>query len=313
MLRIQPGRKRYCRELLNIYLERKSPQKGEKLSFTGINKRDVYNITAPFLSLGETFIAGRVEERDSEDSVVMFFRKDGEKWVADDKKDQFRLQDPFITKIDRELVFGGVEIFNKGSKKGNLGWRTLFFRGKSIYDLKQFSVGPEGMKDIRLVQLLDGRIGVFTRPQGNPGGRGTIGYITIDRLEELTAEKIKGADLLENQFYSDEWGGVNEVHLLKNGLLAVLGHIACFDTKGKRHYYPIAFSFDPVRKIATDLEILAVRSDFPIGPAKREDLFDVLFSGGIVRLSEGKAVLYLGISDTEAGKILIPDPFLKYE
>jgi hypothetical protein len=41
---------------------------------------------------------------------------------------------------------------------------------------------------------------------------------------------------------------------------------------------------------------------------------DVVFSGGLVRdVEEGKAVLYAGISDAEAQKIIIDDPFLPYE
>jgi hypothetical protein len=41
---------------------------------------------------------------------------------------------------------------------------------------------------------------------------------------------------------------------------------------------------------------------------------DVVFSGGLVRnIDEGKAVLYAGISDAEAQRITIDDPFLGYE
>ena len=47
----------------------------EKLVFSGVDSRDVYNITAPFVDNGKKIIAGRVEERDSEHSTVIFLRK----------------------------------------------------------------------------------------------------------------------------------------------------------------------------------------------------------------------------------------------
>ena len=93
------------------------------------------------------------------------------------------------------------------------------------------------MKDLRLVELQDGSIGVFTRPQGEKGGRGKIGFTRVASLEELSIDQINKAPLLEGQFVDEEWGGCNEIHLLPNGILGVLGHIACFDEQGDRHYY----------------------------------------------------------------------------
>ena len=58
-----------------------------------------------------------------------------------------------------------------------------------------------------------------------------------------------------------------------------------------------------------EMKIIAVRDDFPPGEAKREDLTDVLFSGGLVQLGSGEVELYVGVSDAEAHKIRIPDPF----
>ena len=43
------------------------------------------------------------------------------------------------------------------------------------------------------------------------------------------------------------------------------------------------------------------------------DLADVMFSGGLVRHGNGTATLYAGLSDTEAGQLLLADPFEKYK
>ncbi len=61
------------------------------------------------------------------------------------------------------------------------------------------------------------------------------------------------------------------------------------------------------------MRILAVRENFENGPSKREDLKDIVFSGGLVRQRNGTALLYCGVGDTEAHCITILDPFLEWE
>jgi len=134
------------------------------------------------------------------------------------------------------------------------------------------------MKDLRFVEQADGSIGIFTRPQGVKGGRGKIGYTAVDSLKEITHKLIDEAPILDQQFFDDEWGGSNEIHLLSNGLLGVLGHIAQFDEEGNRHYYPMVFAFNPDNRSYSDMEIIAERANFVKGPAKRTDLVDVVFS-----------------------------------
>jgi Protein of unknown function (DUF1861) len=302
-----------CEALLKEFRHAAQPFKAEKLVFTGVGERDVYNISAPFEDEGELVIAGRVESRDSEHSEVYFFVERDGKWTPREGAPVFALQDPFVSKIHGHLVFGGVQIFPHPTIEGTLSWRTIFYRGKNIASLKEFAKGPDGMKDIRLVELKDGSIGVFTRPQGEKGGRGKIGFTRIASLDDLTAEVIENAPLLDNQFIDEEWGGVNELHLLANGLVGVLGHIAYLDKEGNRHYYPMVFVLNPDTMETSNIELIATRSHFLEGPAKRPDLVDVVFSGGLIRKKDGTADLYAGISDAEAQKITIVDPFIKYE
>jgi hypothetical protein len=169
------------------------------------------------------------------------------------------------------------------------------------------------MKDIRLVELENGRIGVFTRPMMVEGARALIGYTEIGALEELTEENISAAKLLRHQFLPEEWGGANEAHLLPNGIIGVLGHIARMEDNNIRHYYPMVFAYHSVDHRYTPIKLIATRSMFPEGPAKRPDLVDVIFSGGLVRHKDGTASLYTGVSDAESHVIEIPDPFLEYE
>ena len=208
-----------------------------------------------------------------------------------------------------DLVFGGVRIHQVDG--GRLGWRTVFFRGSNIFHLEGFFVGPDGMKDIRLCDLQDGRIGVFTRPQGTKGGRGTIGYTEILCLEDLTVGVLDAAPLIENMFDPADWGGVNETHLLPDGEIGVLAHAAFYesdDDRQARHYLATAFTFNPRNRTFRNHRVIASRDQFPDGPAKRRDLKDVIFSSGLVRAGAGTR-LYAGLSDVEAHWIAIPDPF----
>lgn len=303
-----------CAVLFERFQRERPDRRGEKLVFSGVGERDVYNITAPFQDEGEWVIAGRVEDRSSERSEVMFFVERGGEWVVREGAPVFALQDPFVSIIRGELVFGGVEVYFDGDDPHYVtSWRTVFYRGFRIRELEPFAKGPLTMKDIRLVELNSGRIGVFTRPMPVGDARAMIGYLEIGELDELTEQAMEKADLLYDQFVKVEWGGGNEAHLLRNGLIGVLGHVARMDEGNIRHYYPMAFAYDPESRTHTPIKLIASRDMFPDGPAKRPDLEDVLFSGGLRRHEDGTATLYTGVSDAEAHRIVIDDPFLEYE
>lgn len=287
----------------------------ERLVFSGVGPRDVYNPTAPFLArlAGRQVevLAARVEARQSEASEAVFFERAGAGWRPLAKAPVFKLQDPFFARFGDELIVGGVETFPR--EGGGLGYRTVFYRGKDLSELKPFARGPDGMKDIRLIALPSGKILVLTRPQGKVGGRGKIAVTTIEDLAALGGEAIEKASVLEDLFAPEEWGGANELHLLKNGLIGVLGHVASFDEKGDRHYYPMVFAVDPATGRRSPMRVLLKRAQLPAGASKRPDLADVLFSGGLVRRADGTAELYVGAGDAEVYRVTIPDPFAEYE
>ncbi|WP_424768716.1 MTP-1 family protein [Paenibacillus sp. sgz302251] len=303
-----------CATLLEQYLEKNKPVINPvKLLFKGVGDRDVYNISAPFEDDGEQVIAGRVESRDSEHSHIMFFVERNGEWIPREGMQELELQDPFYTRVGGEIVLGGVQVYPHPTNAGALAWRTVMYKGKRLRELELFFTGPNGMKDLRIAELHDGSIVILTRPQGEKGGRGKIGFMRLASLAELTIEKVEEAPLLNEQFIDAEWGGANEIHLLSNGLVGVLGHIASFDEAGDRHYYPMVFALNPFTGEYTDIEIIAIRDKFLPGESKRTDLVDVVFSGGLVRKKDGFADLYAGISDAEAHRMTIQDPFLKFE
>ncbi|MBC1935344.1 DUF1861 family protein [Listeria grandensis] len=301
--------------LLAEYRAKNAPSAVERLAFVGVADKDVYNITAPFVvAEGVAVIAGRVESRDSEMAEIGFFEQRDASWVWLDGMPELALQDPFVTRIDGEWIIGGVEVFPSEADPAKLAWRTCLYRGAQLADLTLFFQGPVGMKDLRLKQLTNGDIAVFTRPQGEKGGRGKIGFCLVKNLADVTIELIEAAPLLAPHFAENEWGGANEIHVLKNGKLGVLAHIANFDLAGNRHYYAAICVIDPQDgTIVAPMEIISERGDFLAGPSKRPDLVDVVFSGGLIRKPDGTADLYVGISDADAQKRTIRDPFVKFE
>ena len=90
--------------------------------------------------------------------------------------------------------------------------------------------------------------------------------------------------------------------------VGVLGHVA-----GSLIYKQLLCDIilDPKTLTLSRYQIIAERSDFLSGPAKREDLKDVLFSAGLIR-KDGITTLYTGVSDAEVQAMEIDDPFPGY-
>ena len=312
---------------LNISQESPIPVSGTKLIFSGVpDNRDVYNITAPFSFEGRQYLAGRVESRNAHDSISGFFRRTQPGHYNFCSEFPFyQLEDPFFTWIGHEFVFGGVEIEKVGNETA---YRTVFYRGQGPNSLSDipFAKGPEYMKDIRIKMLPDGHIVVFTRPQGEIGGKGKIGITLIDSLDELRPEIIDNATLIFTGLTDDNWGGVNEIHVLDDQWLGLLSHKAKFfecndetrdliEGSGSadtmcRSYTATVFKYNWKTGQVTPMVAVAERQHFPEGPSKRPDLENVVFAGGLIRRDDGNAELYCGLSDTEAGYVVINDPFL---
>lgn len=299
---------------LDVLIERHRKQPNiietARLELLGAGNNDVYNIAQEFVWNGERIIAGRIEPRSSELSRIGFFHHAGGDWYVLKGKQLEAMQDPCVEIVDGELIVGGTEIF-----PNDLGhitmWHTTFFRGFDLANLQPFAIAPAKMKDVRLIKT--DKIHVFSRPQGGIAGPGRIGYFAIESLDELKPSSIAAAPLLTTQFEEGTWGGVNQIHALKNGRLGIVGHIARMSEGDVRHYYGMSFVFDPETRQSTEVEILCERSDFAPGAAKRPDLVDVVFLGGMVRHFDGTATLFTGLSDAESHRAKIIDPFVKFE
>ncbi|MNI51082.1 hypothetical protein D3C73_1057870 [compost metagenome] len=228
----------------------------------------------------------------------------------------YQLEDPYISMISDLLVFGSTHVRYKQEKVDT--YYGYFYKGTDIRDMYYFTTGPDYMKDIRLVQRADKRIGIFSRPRNDEvrkkyGSGSVIGFTIINSLEELTAEVIENAPYIPGLFGEDEWGGCNQAYELDSGYIGVIGH-KCYSSNDDNgilqlRYLNFSFVFDTQNHEAKDIKIIGTRSCYPDGPAKMPDLVDVAFTSGIVMREDGKVDLYSGIGDCEVGRIVIDYPF----
>ena len=291
------------------------------LTFIGVDGYDVYNTSIPFLYQNKTYLFGRVEKREEwARSWVRLFENTGkDEWTLVQDSMIYQLEDPYISFIDHELVMGGTHVrYKQGEVDTFYGY---FYKGTELDNLYYFTTGPDYMKDIRLVQLHDNKIGVFSRPRSEEirkkyGSESIVGFTTINHVHELNAEVIENASIIEGLFDQDEWGGCNQCYLLSSGYIGVIGH-KCYNQstdngEERKVYMNVSFVFDPHTHTLLDEKIIGTRSCYPEGPAKRPNLMDCAFTSGIVARPDGKVDLYSGIGDTEEGRITIDNPFEGY-
>ena len=86
MLQQKDNTLRTCKELLLEFNKEKIQVNSSKIKFIlKQNGKDVYNITAPFFADGKTWIAGRVEARDSVPGLAFSKREKASGWKQNGK------------------------------------------------------------------------------------------------------------------------------------------------------------------------------------------------------------------------------------
>lgn len=293
-------------DMLRKFRARGCSERGSLVALSGLSDRDGYNPSGPVPNGDRPVVYVRVERRDVDaDSWIVPFRHVAvDSWELDHTLPAHQLEDPQVTTIHGSIVISGVRITARTAH--GIEWETVFLRGTSPTALTEFAVSPKLMKDVRLIELRDGRIGVFTRPWGQPRCRAWIGYTEIEHLDDLTTAVMENAPLIGTQPVPGQWWGANALYELETGHIGVLAHIAKWDGDS-RSYYPIVFQFDrQQRSIVTGPRIIAERACFPYHPPKRADLRNVIFPSWIDR---GSGLLYGGLSDSTIGVLAVGDPF----
>ena len=259
----------------------------------------------------------------------------------------YQHQDPFhcgqftdSSNGSKYQVFGAVKIHVDDN--GHIpvgGWDTRLFRydTASIIDeviagrkFEPFFVGPYGMKGIRPVELTDGTIGCFVRPQGEFGGMGRIAFVRTKNIA-LLAEAIDSFMTTrdESKFVHGltrpdigQWGGVNRVVQNSGGTLTLSYHVAYHlkengvETSVKR-YEAWAAIFDPyTQKTVEAWQVAASDTHFAEHNirVKNSNLTGgILYPDSFYKKENGELYLMTGIGDTTMGATHIDhSKFAKY-
>src|SRR5579864_1334135 len=191
--------------LLRRFREGPTPGRGSLVVLSGIDGLAGYNPSAPVANGQGPHVLVRAERRHVDYATwsIPFRACSVDAWEVDEDLPMLRLEDPLCSVIHGTLVVGGVRIVSR--LRNSPLWETVFMRGTSLADLEEFARSPAYMKDVRLVGLEDGRIGIFTRPWG--GATRYIGYTEIDHLDQLSSSTLAHARLLETQPVAGQWWG----------------------------------------------------------------------------------------------------------
>ena len=290
----------------------------KKIKFIGADDFTVYNCSIPFAWNKKEYIYGRVEKFEEwARSWVRLFEKTGDdEYTLVRDHMIYQLEDPYVSLIQGELVLGGTHVRKRSGEIDT--YYGYFYRGKDINDLVYFTTGPDYMKDIRLLDMRNGKIGVFSRPRNQEieekyGSGAMIGFAQINSLDELTDDVIFNARPIVGIFDKGEWGGCNQAYLLQDGRIGIIGHQSFTQEQEVGEplavYMNTAFEFDPKTFEVTHNKIIATRKCYPETRAKRPNLIDCTFTSGIVMREDGKVDLYGGLSDAEEGRVVIDYPF----
>jgi hypothetical protein len=306
------------------------PHQGKIVPVHGLTGKDTYNPS--LYEYGPTkILAMRAEKRESNairpstyHPSVYFARHHKDGWRVDLTLQPFdMLEDPFFLYVVengmQRVVFGGVRVRNK---HGEIIPQTEFYKGDTLETLERISfVVVHGMKDVRLLQLPDGRFLVCKRPRGDKYKRGRITLHVIDTLEQVV--DIVDTDLptlavLDSCQDALDWVGINEVRIIKDheghAWVGLLGHVALEDHNHVIHYAACTYKISLQDLLDQKLHkicprVIATRSCFEVGPVKAPELGDVIFPGHLEHVQDYTYRLWAGLSDARIGVIELDDPF----
>ena len=312
-----------CRETQAAFEKTATTLERAVQAFKGIDDPElcVYNCSIPFAWEGRRYVFGRVDPKfrwGVPPWVVLFVETGKDEWTVDPKFHWLQLSDPAVQFIRGEIILTGTHVEKIAGKTA--GYVAYFYRGKDPYHLTYFTHGPKRMKDIRPIELPNGRIGVFTRPRGEEvrrkyGSESLIGYVEVDDVEGITPEALEAARPIPGIFGRDEWGGANQAYLLPDGRIGVAGHLAwnrpddlCpVNNHRRQHYCNISFVFDPKTFTATRPKIVATAGLYGVAGRrpKSPDLDDCAFTSGFVFNDDGTCDVYSGLLDAYEGRVRI--------
>lgn len=222
------------------------------------------------------------------------------------------IKEPFLSVVGNEIIFGGTMYVSAIEMAPQISiYRSSVSdptRGKFI------TTSPIGMRNLRLRKLPSGKIHAVIQRSGNSefaGGLGRNAFVNLNNLSELDELKLLSAMI--NKFQVGPGEGISTTHIEPMAEdIAYLANLFRRDPQNPdRHqsYVAVYSKLDPTPQIVLRHQDLVGS----IGLEKDEGKFgDHIVAEGIVRNFDGTATLFLTVGKSEAWKVTIPDPFLRF-
>ena len=305
-------------------------EQGKIITIDGVDNRDYYNPS--LCTLGNSkILAFRMEDRDSSilapdkyHPVIAFAAQLTERrWRLLERPAPLdMLEDPTFLRIRKDnivhVVLGGVRVEVSGNSYIP---NTEFYTGPDMESLgsQPFAV-IKGMKDVRLLELPDGRLLLSRRPIGGEYREGRITLHILDGMDQLS--KVNSTDLrtyaVLDSGYPNDWVGANSLYLIPDSSgelwIGLLGHLGLNDGDYGKHYAVTAYKIRLKDLLDSKVHhimprIIATRACFEDGPWKTSELGDVVFPGSLDPLGHEQYRLWAGLSDARIGTVIVDNPF----
>lgn len=284
------------------------------------------------IATGQPIIAVRIEnvksswlDPDTYHPRIMFFKRSGNcLHPLTNTPIFYQYEDPWATWIKSgdkvpQLLFGAVKFDSKNHLVS-----THLFIAENVRGLNKTNPVAiiKGMRDIRVTQIKNGQLAVFTRPTQGQAHPGRIGFTLINTVEEIETAVTK-APLLKFNLNIHTKIGANEAWTQtitnSSGIIQESIHVFCHlgTTDPTRqndrlvhdfehdpiHYSGYEFNLDPQNPFAKPLTLrkIADRRDFPKNTLLSKNILykDVIFPGGTG--GSDFSEYYAGVEDARVG------------
>lgn len=262
------------------------------------------SISSPFDIFNETHMIAAVKDSTYESKLVLLKKDTGFLYHIEKELPIVNVLYPHITLLNGMIALEGILSIDSNNKQ------VCLYVGESLDTLELKLVLPSFITGMRIVEY-NNRIHAFFTVKGGQYEHGKIAYQSYASLDDMKRSTFNNIQVFSNHFIRGEFGGVNDIHILRNGLFGIIGHAAYVDHDGFKHSYPIAFGFNIENHKSTKLKVLLEKSSLNIKIPKQH-FNDSMFISGLNRGANNRANLIVE-TDHKIFSIIIDDPFIEFE
>lgn len=282
----------------------KSEIQTNEVSFVGKDANQILSTTASFEINQETFMIASIKDSNQFSKLVLLKKDTGFLYHVEEDLNIFNVNYPHLAMIHNQYVLEGVLRIDENNKQ------SCLYVGPNLKSLELKVVFPPFIKSVRVFEYSN-KIHAFYTVSGQNYGTGKIAHAAYNSFDEMKQSSFNNIQVFSNHFISGESGGINDIHILQNGLIGIVGHITYTDSYDTEHSYPCAFAFNIDNNKSTKLKIILEKSSLNLSSTKKY-FTDKIHTSGLIRRANNRASLYIE-TDQKIYSIIFDDPFVEFE